>query len=159
MRVVVAGSKAEGWRCSREHPSCVILDIFFPDGPRGPHQTDARRLAHDPIIMVSSQSEVDEVVQAMKEGASDYVKKPFQGRSSLKMQMVFDVSRPSGARRAALQDQPEEEYNLLFGMSDRMSKVQAILDQWRHRHHRPDHRRERHRQGAGRQAITRRPTG
>jgi FixJ family two-component response regulator len=36
---------------------------------------------------------VDEVVRAMKEGASDYVKKPFQGEELLKMQMVLPCQR------------------------------------------------------------------
>ena len=133
MRVVVAGSKAEGLEVfEREHPSCVILDIFLPDGSGvdliKPMRSVSRTI---PIIMVSGQSEVDEVVQAMKEGASDYVKKPFQGEELLlKMQMVFDASQAKVELDALrFKTSPEEEYNLLFGMSDRMSKVQAILDQ------------------------------
>ena len=84
MRVVVASSKAEGLEeFKRELPSCVILDIFLPDGS-GVDLIKPMRAASltMPIIMVSGQSEVDEVVRAMKEGASDYVKKPFQGRNS-----------------------------------------------------------------------------
>jgi two-component system response regulator AtoC len=84
-----------------------------------------------PIIMVSGQSEVDEVVRAMKEGASDYVKKPFQGEELLlKMRMVRDASQAKvELDELRIKTRPEEEYNLLFGMSDRMSKVQAVLDQ------------------------------
>ena len=133
MRVVVASSKAEGMQVfERERPSCVILDIFLPDGS-GVDLIKPMRAASltIPIIMVSGQSEVDEVVRAMKEGASDYIKKPFQGEELLlKMQMVLDASHA----RAELDElrikaHPEEEYNLLFGISDRMSKVQAVLDQ------------------------------
>ena len=133
MRVVVAASKAEGMEAfERELPSCVILDIFLPDGS-GVDLIKTMRAASltIPIIMVSGQSEVDEVVRAMKEGASDYVKKPFQGEELLlKIQMVLDAS-DSKMELAKLRSKtrPEEEYNLLFGMSDRMSKVQAVLDQ------------------------------
>ena len=133
MRVVVAASKAEGLKAfERERPSCVILDIFLPDGS-GVDLIKPMRAASltIPIIMVSGQSEVDEVVRAMKEGASDYVKKPFQGEELLlKMQMVLDASIAKVELDALrIKARPEEEYNLLFGMSDLMSKVQAVLDQ------------------------------
>jgi two-component system response regulator AtoC len=133
MRVVLAGSKAEGLEAfERELPSCVILDIFLPDGS-GVDLIKPMRAASltMPIIMVSGQSEVDEVVRAMKEGASDYVKKPFQGEELLlKMQMVFDASHVKvELDELRVKARPEEEYNLLFGLSDRMSKVQAVLDQ------------------------------
>ena len=133
MRVVVAASKAEGLEAfERERPSCVILDIFLPDGSGvdliKPMRTASLTI---PIIMVSGQSEVDEVVRAMKEGASDYVKKPFQGEELLlKMQMVLDASHAKVELEALrIKASPEEEYNLLFGISDRMGKVQAVLDQ------------------------------
>jgi two-component system, NtrC family, response regulator AtoC len=133
MRVVVATSKAEGLGAfERERPSCVILDIFLPDGS-GVDLIKPMRAASltIPIIMVSGQSDVDEVVRAMKEGASDYVKKPFQGEELLlKMQMVLDASHAKvELDELRIKARPEEEYNLLFGMSDRMSKVQAVLDQ------------------------------
>ena len=131
--MVVASSKAEGLEAfERERPSCVILDIFLPDGS-GVDLIKPMRAASltMPIIMVSGQSEVDEVVRAMKEGASDYVKKPFQGEELLlKMQMVLDASHAKvELDELRIKARPEEEYNLLFGMSDRMSKVQAVLDQ------------------------------
>ena len=133
MRVIVAASKAEGLEAfERERPSCVILDIFLPDGS-GVDLIKPMRAASltIPIIMVSGQSEVDEVVRAMKEGASDYVKKPFQGEELLlKMQMVLDASHAKvELDQLRIKARPEEEYNLLFGMSDRLSKVQAVLDQ------------------------------
>jgi two-component system response regulator AtoC len=133
MRVLVASSKAEGLKAfERERPSCVILDIFLPDGS-GVDLIKPIRAASPtiPIIMVSGQSEVEEVVRAMKEGASDYVKKPFQGEELLlKMQMVLDASHTKvELDELRIKARPEEEYNLLFGMSDRMSKVQAVLDQ------------------------------
>jgi len=133
MRVVVATTKAEGLEAfERKRPSCVVLDIFLPDGSGVDLIKPMRAVsATIPIVMVSGQGDVDEVVRAMKEGASDYVKKPFQGEELLlKMQMVLETSQA----RLELDElrskvRPEEEYNLLFGLSDRMSKVQAVLDQ------------------------------
>src|SRR3990170_142368 len=113
-------------------PSCVVLDIYLPDGS-GVDLIKPMRAASKsiPIVMVSGQGDVDEVVRAMKEGASDYVKKPFQGEELLlKMQMVLDAAQAKlELDELRTKVRPEEEYNLLFGMSDRMSKVQAVLDQ------------------------------
>ena len=133
MKVVTAFNKAEGLDLFERHrPSCVILDIFLPDGSGVDLIKPMRSAgAKVPIIMVSGQSEVEEVVRAMKDGADDYIKKPFPGEELfLKIQMVLDSSQTrweleelKGKVRA------EEEYKLLFGLSDRMSKVQAVLDQ------------------------------
>src|SRR5512143_28042 len=46
------------------------------------------------------------------------------------MQMVMDASHAKvELDELRIKTRPEEEYNLLFGMSDRMSKVQAVLEQ------------------------------
>jgi two-component system response regulator AtoC len=67
----------------------------------------------------------------MKEGASDYLKKPFHGEELfLKIQMVMETSQAKWElEELRTKVRPEEEYHLLFGMSNRMTKVQAILDQ------------------------------
>jgi len=81
--------------------------------------------------MVSGQSEVDDVVRAMKDGANDYIKKPFRGEELLlKIQMVLEATRTRWELdELKTQSRAEEEYKLLFSLSDRMNKVQAILDQ------------------------------
>lgn len=133
MKVMTAFNKAEGLEIlERSHPSCIILDIFLPDGS-GVDLIKPIRSAggSTPIIMVSGQGEVDEVVRAMKDGANDYIKKPFRGEELvLKIQMVLDSTRA----RWELEElkskvRSEEEYKLLFSLSDRMNKVQAIVDQ------------------------------
>ena len=133
MKVIPAFNKAEGLAMFEEHhPSCVILDIFLPDGSGvdmiKPFRAEAPKV---PIIMVSGQSEVDDVVRAMKDGANDYIKKPFRGEELLlKIQMVLEATRTRWELDALkTQSRSEEEYKLLFSLSDRMNKVQAILDQ------------------------------
>ena len=133
MTVIPACNKAEGLAMfEQHHPSCVILDIFLPDGS-GVDLIKPMRAASSkvPIIMVSGQSEVDDVVRAMKDGANDYVKKPFRGEELLlKIQMVLEASQTRWELDALkTQSRAEEEYKLLFSLSERMSKVQAIVDQ------------------------------
>lgn len=133
MQVVTAASKAEGIEAFEKHqPSCVVLDIFLPDGS-GVDLIKPMRASGNavPIVMASGAGDVDEVVRAMKEGANDYIKKPFHGEELLlKIQMVMETSQAKYELEVLrTKVRPEEEYNLLFGMSDRMSKVQAVLDQ------------------------------
>jgi two-component system response regulator AtoC len=133
MQVVTASTKAEGLGAYEKYsPACVILDICLPDGSgvdlvRPIRSSDATI----PIVVVSGQGSVDEVVRAMKEGANDYIKKPFHGEELfLKVQMVLDNTKAKWElEELRTKVRPEEEYHLLFGMSSRMSKVQAILDQ------------------------------
>ncbi len=133
MKVVTAFNKAEGLELfERNRPSCVILDIFLPDGSGVDLIKPIRTAgANTPIIMVSGQSEVEEVVRAMKDGANDYIKKPFRGEELiLKIQMVLESSQTKWElEELKSKVRVEEEYKLLFSLSDRMSKVQAIVDQ------------------------------
>jgi DNA-binding response OmpR family regulator len=57
MRVVVAASKAEGLEAfERELPSCVILDIFLPDGSGVDLIKPMRAARTMPIIMVPARA-------------------------------------------------------------------------------------------------------
>ncbi|HSG05913.1 MAG TPA: sigma-54 dependent transcriptional regulator, partial [Nitrospiria bacterium] len=133
MKVITAFNKAEALDLfERHHPSCAILDIFLPDGSGVDLIKPIRDMEpKTPIIMVSGQSEVEDVVRAMKEGASDYIKKPFRGEELLiKIKMVLDSTKTKMELESLkTQARAEEEYKLLFSLSDRMSKVQAIVDQ------------------------------
>jgi two-component system response regulator AtoC len=133
MKVVTAFNKAEGLDLfEKHHPDCAILDIFLPDGSGVDLIKPIRAIESKvPIIMVSGQNEVDEVVRAMKDGANDYIKKPFQGDELfLKIQMVLETSQNKWELdELKTKSRAEEEYKLLFSLSDRMNKVQAIVDQ------------------------------
>jgi two-component system response regulator AtoC len=133
LKVITAFNKAEGLSLyESNHPDCVILDIFLPDGSGVDLITPIRGSdTKVPIIMVSGQNEVDEVVRAMKDGANDYIKKPFRNEELLlKIQMVLEATRTKWELDALkTQSRAEEEYKLLFSLSDRMNKVQAIVDQ------------------------------
>src|SRR5574341_104617 len=131
--VVTAFNKAEALELfERHHPSCAILDIFLPDGSGVDLIKPLRASgASTPIIMVSGQSDVEEVVRAMKAGANDYIKKPFRGEELiLKIQMVLEASQTKWElEKLKGKTRAEDEYKLLFSLSDRMNKVQAIVDQ------------------------------
>ncbi|OGP76104.1 MAG: hypothetical protein A2Z40_02070 [Deltaproteobacteria bacterium RBG_19FT_COMBO_60_16] len=133
MKVTTAFNKATAMEyLDNHHFSCVILDIFLPDGNGvdlvKPFRAKGMNI---PIIMVSGQGDVEEVVRAMKDGANDYIKKPFRREELLlKIQMVLENTQAKWElEELKTKIQVEDEYKLLFSMSDKMSKVQAILDQ------------------------------
>jgi two-component system response regulator AtoC len=133
MKVTAAFNKTEAMECFENHHfSCVILDIFLPDGNGVDLVKPFRGKGGSiPIIIVSGQGDVEEVVRAMKDGANDYVKKPFRGEELLlKIEMVLENSQAKWElEELKTKIQAEDEYKLLFSMSDKMNKVQAILDQ------------------------------
>jgi two-component system response regulator AtoC len=133
MKVVTAFNKADALDLLDKHVfSCVIFDIFLPDGSGVDLIKPLRSNGNaTPIIMVSGQGDVEEVVRAMKDGANDYIKKPFRGEELLlKIQMVLETTQAKWElEELKSKSRAEDEYKLLFSLSDRMSKVQAILDQ------------------------------
>src|SRR5512134_1633858 len=133
MEAMTAFNKADALDLlNKHHFSCVIFDIFLPDGSGVDLIKPLRSNGNaTPIIMVSGQEDVDEVVRAMKDGANDYLKKPFRGEELLlKIQMVLETSQAKWElEELKTKFRNEDEYKLLFSLSDRMSKVQAILDQ------------------------------
>src|SRR3990172_10581411 len=96
MKVTTAFNKATATEyLDNHHFSCVIFDIFLPDGSGvdliKPFRANGNAT---PIIMVSGQGDVEEVVRAMKDGANDYIKKPFRSEELLlKIQMVLETTR------------------------------------------------------------------
>ncbi|MDA8122795.1 MAG: sigma 54-interacting transcriptional regulator, partial [Deltaproteobacteria bacterium] len=133
MKVSTAFNKAEAIEFLDKHVySCAIFDIFLPDGS-GVDLIKPLRAngTGTPIIMVSGQGDVEEVVRAMKDGANDYIKKPFRGEELiLKIQMVLENTQAKWElEELKTKVRAEDEYKLLFSLSDRMRKVQAIVDQ------------------------------
>jgi two-component system response regulator AtoC len=133
LKVVTAFNKAEGLSAFEGHSfSCAVLDIFLPDGSGvdliQPFRTHA---PSTPIIMVSGQSDVEEVVRAMKDGASDYIKKPFHGEELvLKIQMALENSQAKlELQELKTKVRVDEEYHLLFSLGERMNKLQGTVDQ------------------------------
>ncbi len=133
LKVVTAFNKKDALELLDKHLfSCLIFDIFLPDGSGvdliKPLRTNG---SATPIIMVSGQGEVEEVVRAMKDGANDYIKKPFRGEELLlKIQMVLETTQAKWElEELKSKVRAEDEYKLLFSLSDKMSKVQAIVDQ------------------------------
>jgi DNA-binding NtrC family response regulator len=77
-RVVVAGTGAEGLgRIRAEQPDVILLDLHLPDQSGLEVYQGIRRIdARIPVIFVTLAKSADAAIEAMKQGAYDYLFKP-----------------------------------------------------------------------------------
>jgi two-component system, OmpR family, KDP operon response regulator KdpE len=79
MRVRQASTGTEGLHMAAAHtPDLILLDIGLPD--RSGHEVlrQLRQWCSRPIIMLSVQDGEQDIVQALDNGATDYLSKPFR---------------------------------------------------------------------------------
>ncbi|HZP85443.1 MAG TPA: sigma-54 dependent transcriptional regulator [Burkholderiales bacterium] len=74
----VVGSLADAMRALTERlPDLVLLDLRLPDGSGMDFLHSLRGMSDSlPVIVLTAFADVEEAVQAMKQGAADYLKKP-----------------------------------------------------------------------------------
>ncbi|HTU94070.1 MAG TPA: sigma-54 dependent transcriptional regulator [Gemmataceae bacterium] len=78
VEVLTAATAADGWRQLQEHqPDVVLLDLQLPDRAGLELYQDIRALdAKRPVIFVTAHGTADTAIEAMKQGAFDYLVKP-----------------------------------------------------------------------------------
>ena len=73
-----ADTGAEGLReIARAAPDAVVLDLGLPDMDGRQVLIKAREFYHEPIIILSARDRETEKIEALDNGANDYVEKPF----------------------------------------------------------------------------------
>lgn len=78
-KVLQADTADLGLRLAANHlPDLIILDIGLPDKTGQELLLELRSWYHQPIIMLSVMDQEWAIVQALDNGASDYVSKPFR---------------------------------------------------------------------------------
>ncbi len=78
--VITASTGEEGiQRVEEEHPEVVLIDIRLPGIDGNETLKKMRKIKPFPsVIVLTAHATVDDAIQALKEGASDFVKKPFE---------------------------------------------------------------------------------
>ncbi|TWT41914.1 Response regulator protein TmoT [Phycisphaerae bacterium RAS1] len=126
--------------CRPDRPGCVLLDLRMPelDGL----QVQAELLARDihlPIVMISAHGEVESAVRALKSGAVDFLRKPYQPKvllERLREAIALDernraVLAARAAQQAALgQLTPREREvfdRILLGRTSKQTAVELGL--------------------------------
>ena len=128
--------RSTAWSC------CKRLSAEYPDVP---------------VIMITAHGTVDNAVEAIKLGAFDYIEKPFEQEQ---IRQVVDKALEHARARARRDARPEEPRRAArFGLIGAVARDPADLRGDRegrgHAVDGADHRRERHRQGAGRARAAR----
>lgn len=63
--------------CTTHHPDLILLDLGLPDIDGMEVLTRIRGFSNVPIIVISARTQEGEKVEALDEGADDYITKPF----------------------------------------------------------------------------------
>ena len=128
--VLTAASGEEGLELFATHsPALVLTDLTMPgiDGLEVLRQIKARRDV--PVIVVTAYGALDTAVQAMKDGAFDYVTKPFQNDElRLTVRKALTMKRLE-ADNARMRVELGERFQLgqLVGTSSKMQDVYELV--------------------------------
>ena len=121
--LVVAKTLAEAERCLSPDMDLVLLDLYLPDGNGIEF---LKRLKSDPlyqelpVICMSASDQSSDIEEAFREGAIDYVLKPFNKIIlSAKVSTFVDFKRKTNLLAAqALRDTPVSYTHLTLPTSD-----------------------------------------
>lgn len=107
-----------------EDPDLVLLDIDLPDinGLEVLRRLTALPSA-PPVIMLTARSQISLIVEAVKQGASDYIVKPY------KLPQLTDAIRSNLEHHLKIKDRGSfaPELSILIGESPSLSRVKRLL--------------------------------
>ena len=105
-------------------PDLVLLDYQMPDLNGVDVLRELRARGYDvPVVMITAHGTVERAVQAMKEGAYDFISKPFEpDHLALVVQKALERQRLK-AEVEILSEAVSERYRLIAGKSGRMNQA------------------------------------
>jgi two-component system nitrogen regulation response regulator NtrX len=126
-RVVTGGSVGEGLKAfSEQRPAGVILDLKLPDGTGIDVLRELQRLDPGiPVVVVSGHGNVNDAVEAMKVGASEFIEKPIQKERLLGV-LERALNPPAPGERSG-DDLLEGARYGMIGRSESMRRVYQLL--------------------------------
>ncbi len=131
-RVAVASSGPQAITMVKENkPDLILLDIIMPDmdGYDVCRELKASPDSKDiPIIFLTAKAETENVVDAFREGAVDYVTKPFNSielLSRVKTHIAVKQSRDTIMR---MNEKLKEEVEERIRVAEELEKKNAVLD-------------------------------
>lgn len=123
---IVSRTKLDsGLRSVRDNPHVILLDLVLPDGDGLEGLKEIRSFNPDAIvIMITAHARMQSTITAMKEGAYDYLEKPFDIEE---LRIVVERAFRDLAIREELKELKkaalETEYPQMIGKSPKMLKV------------------------------------
>ncbi len=83
--------------------------------------------AQVPIIIITAHGSIDNAVEALKNGALDYITKPFE-QANLIQTIAKAVKTESLSRQDARVERPESEGYRIIGQTEKMHQIYQIID-------------------------------
>jgi DNA-binding NtrC family response regulator len=124
-RVLTAASGAEGLELlEKQNPQIVLLDIEMPAMSGLETLKEIRKRELDiTVVMITAYGTIERAVEAMKEGAYDFIPKPFEpDHVALIVQKALERERLKRGVEV-LSVQMGERYHLITGKSGRMNEA------------------------------------
>ena len=121
-RVAMAGDGQEGLRAvEQEPPALILLDLQMPRMGGIEFLRNLRRNGLDiPVIVITAHGSVEAAVEAMKEGAYDFVPKPVDPKH-LEIAVRKALEREGLKRELELfSEEADKRYRLVIGKSEKM---------------------------------------
>ena len=116
----------------RTRPDLITLDLVLPgmDGLETLRQIK-ERVADVPVVMLSGHGQARNIVEAMKLGASDFLRKPFEVEE---LEVAFQKALEKRALRKEVEElrgrvRSESELLMLCGDDPKMKEVRDIIEQ------------------------------
>ncbi len=131
--VVTAGSGEDGLKAvEKSVPDIVTLDVVLP-GIDGIETLVAlkKRVPDVPVVMLSGHGQAATIVEAMRQGASDFLRKPFEVEE---LELAFQKALETNALKEEveqLRGRVRAESNMLglFGDNPKMMEVREVIEQ------------------------------
>jgi two-component system response regulator AtoC len=132
-RVFAVGDGEEALRTlETTKPDLVTLDVVLPgmDGIETLSQLK-QKLPEVPVVMLSGHGQARTIVEAMRMGASDFLRKPFEVEE---LELAFDKALEKRALKQEVERlrgraRSEAEYMMLTGGNPKMKEINEIIEQ------------------------------
>ncbi|MGH7774097.1 MAG: sigma-54-dependent transcriptional regulator [Candidatus Binatia bacterium] len=124
-QVLVGSNGKEGLELLQKHgPQIVLLDVEMPDMKGLEVLREIRKSGNNvPVVMITAYSTIERAVQAMKEGAYDFIPKPFEpDHIALTVQKAMERERLKRDVEI-LSGEVGERHHLIVGKSAKMNQA------------------------------------
>src|SRR6476646_3949572 len=111
--VRLASSGAEGLEMARALPfDAAIVDIMMPGLDGIATLDELKRIDEDlAVLIITAYASVESAIAAMKNGAFDYITKPFKNDEVLAFLRIFFFRRPPITENRSLRQNIQEQYH------------------------------------------------
>jgi len=130
VKIEVCLSGGEGVRrIAKEQPSVILLDVRMPDFTGLEVYQQIRRIdARIPVIFITASTTADTAIEAMKQGAHDYLFKPVDlEKLDAAVSWALELSRLMSAPPIALETPPEDDRAAIIGRCPPMLEIYKAI--------------------------------